>query len=294
MEKDWITTIQALLEGRNEEFDNADKRKVRLVRHKDNRIVKVIDGKEYSNSLYDLYLNEHDVFLSYQSEQLEKNFKDVTYIVAFIGEEKADSRFVGVFRNDGIIREIEDYQGEKQSKFNFVELDGFDNLKERIVIEWRNPISWRQNYKNEMPVIRIDRGLREGNIPVFSHFEDVVLDFNQLQSIFKTENAEWKSKLESCNGIYLILDKHTGKQYVGSTYNPKGIWGRWSQYAQTGHGGDKDLIPLIEADPNYAKKYFQWCILETLPLKILDEQAIDRESLYKRKFGTREFGYNNN
>ena len=57
---------------------------------------------------------------------------------------------------------------------------------------------------------------------------------------------------------------------------------------------DKDLIPLLLKDPNYAKKNFQWCILETLPLSILGEQAIDRESLYKRKFGTRDFGYNNN
>ena len=44
----------------------------------------------------------------------------------------------------------------------------------------------------------------------------------------------------------------------------------------------------------YAEKYFQWCILETMPLKILPDQAIDRESLYKRKFGTRDFGHNNN
>ena len=72
------------------------------------------------------------------------------------------------------------------------------------------------------------------------------------------------------------------------------IWGRWKEYAEHGHGGDKDLKPLIEKDASYAKKYFQWCILETLPLKILKEHAIDRESLYKRKFGTRVFGYNNN
>ena len=72
------------------------------------------------------------------------------------------------------------------------------------------------------------------------------------------------------------------------------MWGRWKQYAETGHGGDKDLKPLLSDDSNYAAKYFQWCILETLPLKILEDQAIDRESLYKRKFGTREFGYNNN
>ena len=54
------------------------------------------------------------------------------------------------------------------------------------------------------------------------------------------------------------------------------------------------MKPLLSDDSNYAAKYFQWCILETLPLKILEDQAIDRESLYKRKFGTREFGYNNN
>ena len=122
----------------------------------------------------------------------------------------------------------------------------------------------------------------------------MVLDYNQLKLIIGTNNPEWKAKLESCNGIYMILDKNTGKQYVGATYNRNGIWGRWAEYAQTGHGGDKSLIPLLENDLAYAKKYFQWCILETLPLKILDEQAIDRESLYKRKFGTREFGYNNN
>lgn len=96
-------------------------------------------------------------------------------------------------------------------------------LKERVVIEWENPLSWLQNYANQMPVIKIDRGLKENNIPVFSRFEDVVLNYTQLKMIFKTNNPEWKAKLESCNGIYLILDKATGKQYVGSTYNTKGI-----------------------------------------------------------------------
>lgn len=294
MNKTFITTIQALLKERNAEFDSADKKRVRLIRHKDSRKIKVIDGKNYSNSLYDLYLNEHDVFLSYQSEQIKKRFKNVDYIVAFIGEESFSSRFVGVFKNCGIIKEIEDYKEEKQAKYDFQELQGFDMLKERVIIDWKNPVSWLQNYNNEMPVIRIDRGLQENNIPLFTQFEDVLLDYGQLSRIINTENAEWKSKLESCNCIYLILDKHTGKQYVGSTYNTKGIWGRWKEYAEHGHGGDKDLKPLIENDASYAKKYFQWCILETLPLKILKEHAIDRESLYKRKFGTRVFGYNNN
>ena len=292
--KDYIVFIQDLLIGRNEEFDNADKKRIRLIRHKDNRKEKLIDGKKYSNSLFDLYLNEHDVFLSYQSEQVEKRFKDVDYIVSFIGEESTSSRFVGVFKNNGVLKEIENYKGEAQAKFDFSELDGFQLLKERVVIDWNNPVSWLQGFNNKMPVIRIDRGLQENNIPVFTRFEDVVLNYNQLKLIFESNNKEWKAKLESCNCIYLILDKLTGKQYVGSTYNTRGIWGRWETYANTGHGFDKDLESLINNDAAYAQKYFQWCILETLPLKILEEHAIDRESLYKRKFGTREFGYNNN
>ncbi len=234
------------------------------------------------------------VFLEYQSEQLRKNFEKIDYIVSFIGEEGITSRFLGVYKNNGVIAELGLYKGEELVKFDFQELSGFELLKERIVIDWKSPVMWHQYYENEMPVVRIDRGLTENHIPVFKSFEDVVLDYNQLKRIFETNNAEWKSKLESCNGIYMILDKKCGRQYVGSTYNRDGIWGRWKQYVETGHGGDKDLKPLLADDSNYAAKYFQWCILETLPLKILEDQAIDRESLYKRKFGTREFGYNNN
>ena len=292
--KDYIILVQDLLADRNNEFDATDKKRVRLIRHKDNRTEKVIDGKSYRSSLYDLYLHEHNVFLCYQSEQQVKRFKDVDYIVSFIGEESASSRFVGVFKNNGIKKIIDDYKNEVCARFDFAEIEGFELLKERVVIEWRNPVSWLQSYTNAMPVIRIDRELQKNSIPIFTRFEDVVLDYNQLKLIIGTNNPEWKAKLESCNGIYMILDKNTGKQYVGATYNRNGIWGRWAEYAQTGHGGDKSLIPLLENDLAYAKKYFQWCILETLPLKILDEQAIDRESLYKRKFGTREFGYNNN
>ena len=145
-----------------------------------------------------------------------------------------------------------------------------------------------------MPVIRIDRGLIDNNIPVFVRYEDVILNYAQLKAIIDSNNTEWKLRLESCNCIYLILDKSNGKQYVGSTYNTKGIWGRWSEYAKTGHGGDVELKKCLESDPKYAEKNFQWCILETLPIKILQDQAIERESLYKRKLGTRIFGHNNN
>ena len=291
--KDFIATIQELLKGRNEEFDKADVERIRLIRHKDSRKEKIIGGKSYETSLYDIYLYENEAFMTYQSEQLVKKFKNVDYLVSFIGEESTSSRFVGVYKNNGILQMLPDDKGEAYARFDIQEIPGFELLKERVIIDWNNPVQWLQHY-NEMPVIRIDRGLMENNLPVFVRYEDVVLNYIQLKTIINSNNPEWKSRLESCNCIYLILDKSNGKQYVGTTYNTKGIWGRWSEYAKTGHGDDVELKKCIESDPQYAEKNFQWCILETLPIKILPEQAIERESLYKRKLGTRIYGYNKN
>ena len=291
--KDFIATIQELLKGRNEEFDKADVERIRLIRHKDSRKEKNIGGKIYENSLYDIYLYENDAFMTYQSEQLVKKFKNVDYIVSFIGEESTSSRFVGVYKNNGILQILPDYKGESLARFDIQEISGFELLKERVIIDWNNPVQWLQHY-NAMPVIRIDRGLMENNLPVFVRYEDVMLNYTQLKTIINSNNPEWKSRLESCNCIYLILDKSNGKQYVGSTYNTKGIWGRWSEYAKTGHGNDIELKKCIGSDPKYAEKNFQWCILETLPIKILQDQAIERESLYKRKLGTRIYGYSKN
>ena len=291
--KDYIATIQELLKGRNEEFDKADVERIRLIRHKDSRKEKIIGGQIYENSLYDIYLYENDAFMTYQSEQLVKKFKNVDYIVSFIGEESTSSRFVGVYKNNGILQILPDYKGESLARFDIQEISGFELLKERVIIDWNNPVQWLQHY-NAMPVIRIDRGLMENNLPVFVRYEDVMLNYTQLKTIINSNNPEWKSRLESCNCIYLILDKSNGKQYVGSTYNTKGIWGRWSEYAKTGHGNDVESKRCIDSDPKYAEKNFQWCILETLPIKILQDQAIERESLYKRKLGTRIYGHNKN
>lgn len=106
--------------------------------------------------------------------------------------------------------------------------------------------------------------------------------------------------LEACNCVYVIADKKTGQQYVGVTYkNSKpgmksGIWSRWTEYANTGHGDDVKLVELCTKDPKYAENYFQWSILEVLPINVIPKVAIDRETKWKDKLLSREFGYNNN
>lgn len=290
-----IISIQNLLKGRNADFDKA--KKIKLVRHLDNRTVKHINGKDYTESVYMLYRYHNDLFDAYQNEQKTVNFKDVEYIVSFVGEEKNTARFIGVYKNCN--RKDVD---KERSIFDFRKIDGFEVLEKKVVVEWGgSSLGWHQWWhKNPKNVIRIDRGITESGIPVFSGYENVLLSFEELKSIFQSK--EWHYKLEACNGIYMILDKSNGKQYIGSTYtndkkngNGKGIWKRWLEYAETGHGGNKSLEELCKNDPNYPDKNFQWCILETLPLNVTELVAVERESFYKRKFGTMEpNGYNNN
>lgn len=88
---------------------------------------------------------ENEAFVTYQSEQLVKKFKNVDYLVSFIGEESTSSRFVGVYRNNGILQMLPvlpDNEGEVYAKFDFQEIPGFELLKERVIIDWNNPVQW--------------------------------------------------------------------------------------------------------------------------------------------------------
>lgn len=85
-----------------------------------------------------------------------------------------------------------------------------------------------------------------------------------------------------------------GKLYVGSAYGEEGIWGRWSDYVKTnGSGGNKMLVELINNDHTYAKN-FQFSILMLLPKTITNDEAINKERLFKNKLGTNTFGLNCN
>lgn len=61
-------------------------KRIKLVRHKDARQKQFINGVEVEGNPYDWYRNDKDKFIAYQSEQHRDVFKNVDYIVSFIGE----------------------------------------------------------------------------------------------------------------------------------------------------------------------------------------------------------------
>ena len=298
MDKDYIISIQDLLKGwnRNSEFDNANESRIKLVRHSSEVKPDSFIYKKYNGSVYKLYRTDYALFKEWQSEQSDSKMKNVDYLVVFLAEEGCECRFIGVYRNYGPKRAT----GNGVSEYAIEEVEGFEGLKDKVVIDWgKGTLSWMQNWQSTKNVRRIDQVNTGDDIPYFIRYEDVILSFSQLQKV--VEDKEWKSKLESLNCVYMILDKETGKQYVGVTYKDmkpgikNGILGRWTEYAKTGHGNNKLLVALLaEKGISYAEQNFQWTILETLPLNVTPKVAIDRESLYKKKFGTREHGYNEN
>ena len=298
MDKDYIISIQDLLKGwnRNTEFDNANESRIKLVRHSSEVKPDSFIYNKYQGSVYKLYRTDYTLFKEWQSEQSDSKMKNVDYLVVFLAEEECECRFIGVYRNYGPQRPT----SAGVSEYTIEEVEGFEGLKDKVVIDWgKGTLSWMQNWRSTKEVRRIEQVNTGDDVPYFTRYEDIILSFSQLQKV--VEDKEWKSKLESLNCVYMILDKETGKQYVGVTYKDmkpgikNGILGRWTEYAQTGHGNNKLLVALLaDKGISYAEQNFQWTILETLPLNVTPKVAIDRESLYKKKFGTREHGYNEN
>ncbi|WP_281052433.1 GIY-YIG nuclease family protein [Vibrio cholerae] len=256
--------------------DIFDSKKIKFVRHKDSR-------HEYRELIKD-----RDELLKYQAEQSKNVFKDCEYIFSFFGLESSKALFIGVFK----VGEIK--SANNKFYYELTEVDGFDDYKDRVVINWgKAAISWHQwANENDKEVVEILPKGYLGNFPGLLNF---ALDFNELRMLSEnTEaNKDWFYNLSSVNGIYLILDKKTGEQYVGSAYGKNGIWQRWSEYARNGHGGNKLLRELCESDANYHKN-FRFTVLQTLPSNLSDNEVIAHETLYKEKLGTRAFGLNAN
>ena len=132
-------------------------------------------------------------------------------------------------------------------------------------------------------------------LPVFDDYLEFALPFHELKELYRHADAhrDWRSALQAVARVYLILAEKTGDLYVGSAYGTNGIWGRWEQYAKTGHGGNKLLVELLARDSDYPERFW-FSLLQILPKTLTRDEVIQRERLYKLKLGTRATGLNLN
>ena len=249
-------------------------------------------------------LRRQNRFELYQSYQSKPVFHSVLQIVSFYAIKGTHARFYGVYRVDGWqtpftrklprFSEVVDVTHDNAKfLYKLVPDDRFRSLRGRLSIDWGNStLAWHQKLTNK-PVIEL---LAEGRkLDEFTDYLEFSLSFDELCDLFKNEIAhrDWKSALSSVAGIYLISDQASARLYVGSASGVEGIWGRWKEYSENAHGGNRRLMDLIVLDSERARS-FRFSVLQTLPKSMTNKEVVQRERTFKTKFGRLATALNGN
>ena len=180
----------------------------------------------------------------------------------------------------------------KQIFYKLERIPLLEQYRNRLVIDWgKNSQTYIQK-RLDKPVSEI---YPKGFVSLFPGWDKVYLSYKELQEIINNPdgNKDWYEYLSRHAGVYVIHDKSTGDQYVGSAYGGSGIWSRWQGYARTGHNGNKALKALAGQNKDFANN-FVFSLHHVFPKTISKNEVIAYESLLKEKLGSRAFGLNEN
>ena len=75
--------------------------------------------------------------------------------------------------------------------------------------------------------------------------------------------------------------------YVGSASGSRNIWGRWADYAKTGHGGNKRLRTRKPENLRFS-------ILERVSPDTPSDDVVRLEKTWKDRLHTKQYGLNEN
>lgn len=239
----------------------------------------------------DEYVADYENWLGWNQWRGSKNDWNKEYVFSLMQfYPRMDTWLFG-----GIFRVVERHK----NYYGLEEVDEYKMYVGRMILSFHRYQGMRgrayklENYLSKFELVEILPAPYSGES--FPGYEHISHDFNILESIFRSDRSDWKAALSSVKGVYLISDKHNGKQYIGSAYGSMGVWSRWACYIGTGHGWNDDLTVLItEKTIRYARKNFRFSLLEIMSMSTSDETIIDRESHWKGALLTRDFGYNRN
>jgi len=259
------------------------------------------------------YLITSDVFRFYTAVQKRGKLDRFEYVAAFVVNKSGKTVFRSFYSIVGkaslsnthysqifLLPDIRKHYDAlvQEGEYEFYHLEKTDCLAEydsRLVIDWgRAAIAWFQAYDPLKPKQVLEL-FPAGHFGEFDDYLSISLTRSEVEYLFDhaDSNPLWRSHLSKVSGVYLILDEGTGHQYIGSAYGANGVWGRWSTYRSEPSGGNVRLKELLDSDV-YAFKRFRYSLLEVLPGNAVKSEVIAKESLYKKKLGTRVFGLNDN
>jgi hypothetical protein len=244
------------------------------------------------------FLRNGTNWLNYEQVKNEKTAYNRPYIFCLIPfyHEANKWLFGGIFK---ISNESETNFG-KNPELKIELTDLHKEMIGRLVIDFfrhqgmRNVIYDIENYYKDFLVSAILKKPFDGIH--FPGYDNLKLDFWELESIFKNQKHDWKSALSNVKGIYAITDKSNGKQYVDAAWGNWGIWEKWGIYLGKGKVMNNEITQLItEKGIEYARAYFQFSLLEKYHFLVDDSIISERKIFWEKVFWSKvPFGYNKN
>ena len=225
-------------------------------------------------------------FKEWQEYQTQKNFER-KYILSLIFLNKDEWLFAGIYKSC-FAKEVNE---RCKYKYNTELTDIGSEFIGKLIVDFKK--EFRASYlcmENQIDKIDLLEITREVAKVEFPGYDRVNISWQELSEVIDT--VAWKTALENQKAVYLIVDSSNGKKYVGSAYGEKMLHGRWTDYIQSGHGGNVDLKTLSF---EHIKDNFRYSILEIFKSTTNDETILERETWWKEVLLTRgEFGYNKN
>jgi hypothetical protein len=248
-----------------------------------------------------------ELFNAFQQSQgsvVEEQVKKAAYVASFIDHESNKALFVGIYSVQGWVplsleqfwnksehKELRDFygmngftgkDGRKQILFfDLKPVEFYPQWTGRLVIDWPRPaikwFRWAANGQFTVNNISVDSQFEEELPP----WDKISFTYNQL----KTLPRNWQAALEQWRGIYYIFDTSDKNAYVGSAYGQWNIMGRWRVYAETGDGGN---VNMVGRNPeNYI-----FSILERVSPDMTPTEIQRIEHSWMDRLHTREYGLN--
>lgn len=215
-----------------------------------------------------------------------KSYREGQIVIGFIL--LSDDKWL-LFDISRVTRDLDVYYG---AGYEYETLNEFSKYFGRLIIKYKNKaqnlVRKAESVIEECEIYEIISDTFEDDY--FPGYDCISLSWKRLKYVL--EKKDWKAALENQKGIYLITDTLTGKRYVGSAYGDNMLYGRWKNYVETCHGGNKDLVQL---EKDYIKDNFKYSLLEIYKSTTDDKVIINREHYWMSVLMTRnkQFGYNN-
>ena len=262
-----------------------DPARVLLLRHSDNRV---------QRELFHAALQADPRFDDYQRSQSNPRvitgFRKSLHVAGFVVDEGGNTVFAGIWSclGEAKVNYEDPFVGGEVDQpgrviFETKRNRDFDAYRGRLIIDWgKGMLAWSQRaHRRDKAIVELRKHAVEAQFPGPADFHAQVSEIGKLPST-------WIAVLKSMRGVYLLVNRHSGRQYVGAALGDGGFFSRWVSY-QDGHGGNMGMRQIEGKAADYDVS-----ILETAGSSQSETDVLAIEARWKRKLESRRHGLNRN